>query len=229
VTVLFSVVMAGAFPSGVKRDAALPVDRAGPGQEAAQEAASVPEFVSLVNLSQFLLATEENVSVSPEARQAAEALSARFAGSPTGSESKSESEFLHAVVQQDPVAMNVLDAPKDPEKPPRVAVLSDDDTANARDLDGLKGNGETAKSEATAEPRATAASGSMMRLGVPLPRGTKGVRSSSERQSGVRQHGPRSAAADKASRPRSASSGDGADTERLFGFTGLSADQMLSN
>jgi hypothetical protein len=228
VTILSSVVMAGAFPSGVKHDADLVTEKAGV-HAAAQETASVPEFVSLVNLSQFLLASEENLSVSTEARQAAEALSARFAGSPTGSEAGSESEFLHVVVQQDPVPMNLLDAPKDPEKPPRDVVASDDDTADARDLNESKDSAGTAKPEAASEAPTMAASDSMMRLGVPVPRSTKGVRSNLERQSGVRQRGHRSASADKTSKSRLTGSGKGADTERLVGFVGLSADQMLAN
>jgi hypothetical protein len=224
VTILFSVVMATTFPSRVKHEAALQDASLDPGRSTAQETVSVPEFVSLINLSEFLLASEERPSASTEARQAAEALSARFAGS-----AGSDSEFLHVVVQQDPVAMNVLDAPKDPEKPPRVAVTSDDDAAKVGNLDRSKDMGETQKSEATAEPGATADSDAMMRLGAPGPRRAKSVRSSSERQSGVHQHGHRSVAAENTSRSRSASSGDGADTERLVGFTGLSADQMLSN
>ena len=224
-TILFSVVFAAAFPSRVRHEAALQDASRDASQSGAQETVSVPEFVSLINLSQFLLASEESSSASTDARRAAEALSARFAGSPTGS----ESEFLHVVVQQDPVAMNVLDAPKDPEKPPRVAVLSDDEAAKVRDLDGSKDNRETPKSEATDEPRTKVASDSMMRLGAPVPRRAKSVPSKLESQSGVRQQRRRWASADKASRSRSVSSGDGADTERLVGFTGLSADQMLSN
>lgn len=62
--------------------------------------AAVLEFVPVLNFDEFLLAAEENAPVSPAARQAAEALSARFADPP----SKSDTDFLHAVVQGEPVA-----------------------------------------------------------------------------------------------------------------------------
>lgn len=113
-TILFYAVLATAFPTNFKHEAA--VDQAAPAQQPELATATLPEFVSLSNLSSFLLASEGLTPVSTETRLAAEALSAKFASSSGGS----ERAFLHAVVQADPVAINLVDAPKDPEKPPRV-------------------------------------------------------------------------------------------------------------
>ena len=146
--------MASSFPSKVKREV---VSLTGPAPRpaAVQEPVSVPEFVSLVNLSEFLLAAEDNAAVSPRAREAAEALSAKFAG-PLPS-AASDTEFLHAVVQRDSVTPNVLEASLDSKKLPRIAALSESQAVRDPDPGPAQKVVEIAKVEATVEPPKEAA------------------------------------------------------------------------
>jgi len=97
VTILFGALMASSFPSKVKHEA-ISLTGPVPGASNTQEPVSLPEFVSLINFSEFLLAAKANATESPSAREAAEILSAKFAGPSTGT----NSEFLHAVVQNEP-------------------------------------------------------------------------------------------------------------------------------
>jgi len=121
VTILFGALMASSFPSKVKHEA-ISLTGPVPGASNTQEPVSLPEFVSLINFSEFLLAAKANATESPSAREAAEILSTKFAGPSTGT----NSEFLHAVVQNEPVTPSVLDAPPiDPKTPALMAALSE--------------------------------------------------------------------------------------------------------
>ena len=162
--------MASSFPSKVKREV---VSLTGPAPRpaAVQEPVSVPEFVSLVNLSEFLLAAEDNAAVSPRAREAAEALSAKFAG-PLPS-AASDTEFLHAVVQRDSVTPNVLEASLDSKKLPRIAALSESQAVRDPDPGPAQKVVEIAKVEATVEPPKEAAIKPVVR---PMARGQRQTR-----------------------------------------------------
>lgn len=88
------------FGPGSKADAADGVDRV------AQEAVTVPEFVPILNFSQFVLATEQFAEanrVSGLGRDAAEALSAKFA-----SASDVQHVELHEVQQAPPIVESAL-------------------------------------------------------------------------------------------------------------------------
>jgi hypothetical protein len=216
--------MASSFPSKVKHEA---VSLTGPAPRpaAVQEPVSVPEFVSLINLSEFLLAAEDNAAVSPGAREAAEVLSAKFAG--PAPVSHSNTEFLHAVVQKASVTPNVLDAPVDPKSLSRVAALSDGQAAP--DPDPGPGPAqqavEAAKLKAAAEPRKADIENSVVRPKTRGHRHTRHTRARSAKLNSAHQprHRPTpSSTSSNATSPKKISAFD-----RLVGFIGLSPDPML--
>jgi hypothetical protein len=216
--------MASSFPSKVKHEA---VSLTGPAPRpaAVQEPVSVPEFVSLINLSEFLLAAEDNAAVSAGAREAAEALSAKFAG--PAPVSHSNTEFLHAVVQKASVTPNVLDAPVDPKSLPQVAALSEGQAAPDPGPEPAQQALETATPEVTAEPRKAETANSVVRPKVRAPRHARRTRERSVKLSSAHQqrHLPRpNSTSSNATSPKKISG-----FERLVGFLGLSPDPMLSH
>ena len=230
--------MASSFPSKVKREV---VSLTGPAPRlaAVQEPVSVPEFVSLVNLSEFLLAAEDNAAVSPRAREAAEALSAKFAG-PLPS-AASDTEFLHAVVQRDSVTPNVLEASLDSKKLPRIAALSESQAVRDPDPGPAQKVVEIAKVEATVEPPKEAAIKPVVR---PMARGQRQTRHTQPKSTKIslatRQTRAKSAkvsvAHQRRQRPRPISASSNSTSspktsvlDRLVGFLGLSPDPRLSN
>lgn len=224
VTILFGALMASSFPSKVKHEA---VSLTGPAPRpaAAQEAVSVPEFVSLINLSEFLLAAEDNAAVSPGAREASEVLSAKFAG--PAPVSHSNTEFFHAVVQKASVTPTVLDAPVDPKSLPRVAALSEGQAVPDPGPGLAQQAVETVKPEAAAEPRKAEIANSVVRPKTRGHRHTGHIRARSAKLSLARQRGRRptpSPTSSNATSPKKISAFD-----RLVGFLGLSPDPMLSH
>jgi len=231
--------MASSFPSKVKREV-VSLTGPAPGPVAVQEPVSVPEFVSLVNLSEFLLAAEDNAAVSRRAREAAEALSAKFAG-PLPS-AASNTEFLHAVVQRDSVTPNVLEASLDSKKLPRIAALSESQAASIPDPRPAQRAVETAEVEATVEPPKGAAVKPVVR---PKARGHRQTRHTQPKSTKVslatRQPRAKTAkvsvvAHQRRQRPRpitassnSTSSQKTSVFDRLVGFLGLTPDPSLSN
>ena len=230
--------MASSFPSKVKREV---VSLTGPAPRpvAVQEPVSVPEFVSLVNLSEFLLAAEANAAVSPRAREAAEALSAKFAG-PLPS-AASNTEFLHAVVQRDSVTPKVLEASLDSKNLPRIAALSESQAVRDPDPGPAQKVVEIAKVEATVEPPKEAAIKPVVR---PKARGHRQTRHAQPKSTKVslatRPTRAKSAkvslAHQRRQRPRpitassnSTSSQKTSVFDRLVGFLGLTPDPSLSN
>jgi hypothetical protein len=215
VTILFGALMASSFPSKVKHEA---VSLTGPAPTSnAQEPVSLPEFVSLINFSEFLLAAKANATESPSAREAAEILGAKFAGPSTGT----DSEFLHAVVQNEPVTPSVLDAPPiDPKTPPLMAALSEGQAPDEPEAEPAQDAVESAKSEATVEPPKAAEPDSNVRLKVRSPRQPKRTLARSARQGLARQRRVKS---DPTSSKKITS------LDRLVGFVGLAPDSMLSN
>lgn len=80
ISLLVGVVIASSFSTPTKYGAGNPADAADAIRPTATGAISVPEFVPVVNFSEFVLATEQFASANrPTARDAAEALSAKFA------------------------------------------------------------------------------------------------------------------------------------------------------
>lgn len=182
-----------------------------------QEPVSLPEFVSLINFSEFLLAAKDNATESPSTREAAEILSAKFAGPSTST----NSEFLHAVVQNEPVTPSVLDTPPiDPKALPRVAALSEGQAADEPKAEPAQDAVETGKSEATVEPRNAAQPNQDVRLKVRNPRHAK-------------RTGPRTARQGLAPQRRLKSEPTNSkkitSLDRLVGFVGLGPDPTLSN
>jgi hypothetical protein len=216
VTILFGALMASSFPSKVKHEA-VSLTGPAPGPSTTQEPVSLPEFVSLINFSEFLLAAKANATESPSAREAAEILGAKFAGPSTGT----DSEFLHAVVQNEPVTPSVLDAPPiDPKTPPLMAALSEGQAPDEPEAEPAQDAVESAKSEATVEPPKAAEPDSNVRLKVRSPRQPKRTLARSARQGLARQRRVKS---DPTSSKKITS------LDRLVGFVGLAPDSMLSN
>jgi hypothetical protein len=215
VTILFGALMASSFPSKVKHEA-VSLTGPAPGTSNTQEPVSLPEFVSLINFSEFLLAAKANATESPSAREAAEILSAKFAGPSTGT----NSEFLHAVVQNEPVTPSVLDAPPiDPKTPPLMAALSEGQAPEEPKAEPAQDAVESAKSEATAEPRTAAEPDSDVRPKVLGTRHAKRTRARSATQS----------LAQRRLKSEPTSSKKITSLDRLVGFVGLAPDPTLPN
>lgn len=80
ISLLVGVVIASSFSTPTKYGAGNPADAADAIRPTATGAITVPEFVPVVNFSEFVLATEQFATENrPTARDAAEALSAKFA------------------------------------------------------------------------------------------------------------------------------------------------------
>lgn len=191
--------------------------------DAVHAAVKLPDFVPVINYDQFLLASRgdefgEADGISSETRTAAEALSAKFAGP----SAKSSSEMFRAVVQNDPIAPSLLDAPEDPKLQTQVADLSDSDDAG----DPAKATGQHAVAE-RAPTRETWAPKSVVRRHY-AQRATAS-RSMRTKHSIVRRQHNRVASADETSqRSGSTYSGIGADLQRLIGFGSLTPDNRLT-
>lgn len=183
-------------------------------------AVALPDFVPVINYDQFLLASRgdefgETDGISSETRTAAEALSAKFAGP----SARSSSEMFRAVVQRDPIAPSLLDAPEDPKLQMQVADLSSsddaDDPAKAAELPTVAATRE-AKS-----PKSVVRRHHVQRAAVSRSRRAK--------HSIVRRQRSRVASADATSqRSGSTYNGIGADLQRLVGFGSLTPDNRLT-
>jgi hypothetical protein len=189
-------------------------------------AVALPDFVPVINYDQFLLASRgdefgETDGISSETRTAAEALSAKFAGP----SAKSSSEMFRAVVQRDPIAPSLLDAPEDPKLQMQAATdLSDTSDAN----DPAKA-AERAEAVERAPPEARSTSAVRMRH-VHARRRAVAARSSQPNHSILRRKRSRVASAESTSqRSGSAYNGIGADLQRLIGFGSLTPDNRLTN
>jgi len=216
VTILFGALMASSFPSKVKHEA-ISLTGPVPGASNTQEPVSLPEFVSLINFSEFLLAAKANATESPSAREAAEILSAKFAGPSTGT----NSEFLHAVVQNEPVTPSVLDAPPiDPKTPALMAALPQGQAPEEPKAEPVQAVVESAKPEATVEPPKTAEPDSDVGSRVRSPRHTKRTLARSAKQGPARQ---------RRLKPEPTSSKKITSLDRLVGFVGLAPDPTLPN
>ncbi|HVZ03485.1 hypothetical protein [Hyphomicrobium sp.] len=184
-------------------------------------AIKLPDFVPIVNYDQFLLASrnEDFVGrdgISTEVRTAAEALSAKFAGPRTGS----GNALFRAVVQNDPIAPSLLDAPEDPKLGMQVAAISNSDDADPE---------KAASSVAPSTTHKATASNTVVRRHVRGPRRTVLSRHRTAKRTVVRRTRNRVASAEPAQRSGPVYNGIGADLERLVGFGTLTQDSRLTN
>jgi hypothetical protein len=151
-TIIFGAALASALPSKTSYEAALAAGPQGTGQTTPQETALVPEFVSSSHLSQFLMASEETGSATTDTRQAAEALSAKFAAASADLNSKP------AVAQSDRIVLDVLDTRQDPKALAEVIPVSTPDASIVPDPKGSKHSAKDAKRRPLASARTAAAS-----------------------------------------------------------------------
>jgi len=185
-------------------------------------AVRLPDFVPIVNYDQFLLASRNDDfsgmdGISSQTRSAAEELSAKFAG-PSAT---SGTALFHAVVQQDPMAPSLLEAPADPKLGMQVAAISGSDDAD----DPAK----AAKPEPPSEARKITSPRSVVRVHARAPRHAAVSHYRAARRSIVRRARNRVASADTSERSGSAYNGIGADLQRLIGFGTLTQDNRLTN
>jgi hypothetical protein len=234
VTILFGAVLAAAFPAKVKHEA-LSLTGPVPAPLAAVRPASFPEFVSLVNLSEFLLAVEANASASPDARKAAEELSAKFAGPMVAQNSDSETAGTGA--GYDPIAPVASAVTITPETPLQVAALSEEGSdvlepevaTDAPVVELAPVPIQPVKLEAIVKAPKAAPSKPVTR---PKARSAhRGVDSRAKftKQSLQRQPRRRGKLTNRVSKSRPDKVREVSAFDRLIGFVGLGPDPMLSN
>ena len=141
--ILFTAALAIVLPSETKYEAAIAAAPAGPDQTA-----PLPEFVSLTNRSEFLLASQGTAFVSPDSRQAAEALSSKFAGN---------SETVRVVVTTDPIATAALDPQNDPKSHIQLVAFAETGALIAPDPKGWQEHPKQAKLKPTVRKRTVVA------------------------------------------------------------------------
>ena len=131
--ILFTAALAIVLPSETKYEAAIAAAPAGPDQTV-----PLPEFVSLTNRSEFLLASQGTAFVSPDSRQAAEALSSKFTGN---------SETVRVAVTTDPIATAALDPQNDPKSHIQLVAFADTGALIAPDPKGWQDAPEAGETE----------------------------------------------------------------------------------
>jgi len=183
-TILFSAVMATMLPSKTGYEAALAATPEATGRTSPQETALVPEFVSLTNLSQFLMASEETASASQDTRQAAEALSAKFAAV----SGDSNFEIVRSEVQRDRIVPDTRDTRQDPKGHPAVIAISTTEAATVPDPKGSKHSVKVATRKTAAATRPATASKSAVRVKAQVNRLNKGAQLKLAKQSGGHRH-----------------------------------------
>jgi hypothetical protein len=181
----------------------------------------LPDFVPVINYDQFLLASRGdefggNSELSPAARMAAEALSAKFATPSGGSAANS----FGVAPQLDPLNPAVLDASADPKRIIQLADLSD--------FHELADPAKAAKPNVTAETQDAVPEKSAARQVARTPR--KHIVSHTQRaKRGVsRQARNRVASSAVPARSGSTYNGIGADLQRLVGFGSLTPDHRMA-
>jgi len=137
--ILFTAALAIVLPSETKYEAAIAAAPAGPDQTA-----PLPEFVSLTNRSEFLLASQGTAFVSPDSRQAAEALSSKFTGN---------SETVRVAVTTDPIATAALNPQNDPKSHVQLVAFADTGALIAPDPKGWQERPKQAKLKPTVRKR----------------------------------------------------------------------------
>jgi hypothetical protein len=178
----------------------------------------LPDYVPVINYDQFLLASRGddfggNDGISSATRTAAEALSAKFAATASGSQT---------VAAQDPTDPNILDASSDPKRIIKVAELMGSDD--------LVDPAKVASAVVTAEMRKAEVPRSAVRVAARELRRAVGSHSKVAKRGVSRQQRNRVASAATPQRSKStAYSGIGADLERLVGFGTLTPDHRLTN
>ena len=137
--ILFTAALAIVLPSETKYEAAIAAAPAGPDQTV-----PLPEFVSLTNRSEFLLASQRRALVSPDSRQAAEALSSKFTGN---------SETVRVAVTTDPIATAALNPQNDPKSHVQLVAFADTGALIAPDPKGWQERPKQAKLKPTVRKR----------------------------------------------------------------------------
>lgn len=183
-----------------------------------QAAVALPDFVPVVNYDQFLLASRGDAFasepvISPAARMAAEALSAKFAAPSPGS---ARSAFQIAA-DQDPLNPQSLDAVTDPKRHLAMAERS-----------ASSGVADPEKVESVRLDAASVATKSNSRRAMRTPR-RHVVSHLHAKRANTRQVRERVASSAMPGRSGAAYNGIGADLERLVGFGSLSPDHRLAN
>jgi hypothetical protein len=179
----------------------------------------LPDYVPVINYDQFLLASRaddpsDSDGISTQVRSAAEALSAKFAGS-----SSLKSQLARAAAQPDPVAPSIVEAPEDPKSRMQVASLSETNDV------GVSAEAEK-EPTAASEARQEAETKSAVRRG---PRTTRHTAAATRKRRVVRHRSNRVASSATSQRSGSTYSGIGADLQRLVGFGSLTTDHRMTN
>jgi hypothetical protein len=180
----------------------------------------LPDYVPVINYDQFLLASRaddasDSDGISTQARSAAEALSAKFAGS----SASLKSQLARAAAQPDPVAPSIVEAPEDPKSRMQVASLQ-----NTNDV-GMSAEAEK-EPTAASEARQKAETKSAVRRG---PRTTRHAAAATRKRRVVQHRSNRVASSATSQRSGSTYSGIGADLQRLIGFGSLTPDHRMTN
>jgi len=185
---------------------------------------NLPDYVPVINYDQFLLASRTDDfsgsdGISTQVRNAAEALSAKFAGH----SASLKSQMVRAAAQPDPVTPSIVDAPEDPKSRMQVASLSE--TQDVGD------SAETEKEPtAVSEARQEAETKSAVRRGAHTARHTSAAsRQHVAKRKVVRQRSNRVASSATSRRSGSTYTGIGADLQRLVGFGSLTPDHRMTN
>jgi hypothetical protein len=179
---------------------------------AMRPAIKLPDYVPVLNYDQFLLASRgedfgSRGGLSPAARSAAEALSAKFAASSDG---------LHGPAASDPEDPGILDASFDPK---RVVKL-----ANLMPSPGLADPAKVARMAIPGETQSAEIPQPAVRNVQPAARRASSSRSRIARRGGARQHRNRVAAA----APQQKSTSISASLDRLVGFGTFTPDHRLT-
>lgn len=211
--ILFTAALAVVLPSETKYEAAIAAAPAGPDQTA-----PLPEFVSLTNRSEFLLASQGTAIVSPDSRQAAEALSNKFAGN---------SETVRVAVTTDPIATAALDPQNDPKSHIQLVAFAETGALIAPDPKGWQDHPKQAKLKPTVRKR-TAVAKPAAKVRTKSKQPSKGARSKLAAQGTPhqRQHRRSSATARKKLSVGSNDADDRTDPGQRVGFLGLFANPM---
>jgi hypothetical protein len=212
--ILCTAAMAIVLPSETKYEAAIAAAPAGPDQTA-----PLPEFVSLTNRSEFLLASRGTAFVSPDSRQAAEALSSKFA---------EHSETARAVVTTDPTA--ALDPQNDPKSHIQLVAFAETGALIAPDPKGWQDHPKQAKLKPTVRKR-TALEKPAAKVRTKSKQLSKSARSKLAAQGTAhqRQHRHSSATARKKPSVASNDADRRTDPDQHVGFLGLFAEPMPWN
>ena len=175
----------------------------------------------MTNRSEFLLASQGTAFVSPDSRQAAEALSSKFAGN---------SETVRVAVTTDPIATAALDPQNDPKSHIQRVAFAETGALIAPDPKGWQDHHKQAKLKPTVRKRTVAAKpAAKVRTKSKQPSKSARSKLAMQRTKNQRQHRHSSATARKRLSVGSNDSDRAAERSPRVGFLGLFADPVPWN